>query len=150
MRRGERVGKVGVPTRCGEPGPGGRPAEVFLDISGQPRDLFGLILSGNRDQDRLVEAATDEFHPAAFGQFFQAGKILRPMFLNPAEQRAGIVQAETNSGMLFEVLKEGKVAGGVSLFEDMLEIAAGLLRVNEQSEMELLRHGGSFCYLTSV
>src|SRR5260370_31622856 len=149
MRRGERVGKVGLPNRLGEPRPGRRPAEVVLDISGKPGDLFALILSGNRDQDRLVEAATDEFHPAAFGQFFQAGKILRPMFLNPAEQRAGIVQAETNSGMLFEVLKEGKVAGGVSLFEDMLEIAARLVRVNEQSEMEFLRHGSSFFSLTS-
>jgi hypothetical protein len=31
----------------------------------------------------------------------------------------------------------------------MLEIAAGLVRVNEQSEMELLGHGDSFFSYTS-
>jgi hypothetical protein len=51
--------------------------------------------------------------------------------------------------MLFEVLNEGKISSVVSLFEDMLEIAAGLVRVNEQGEMEFRRHRGSFFSLTS-
>src|SRR6266478_2010382 len=125
------------------------PSEVLLEIGGEAGDLLALIFERNGDEDRFIEAATDEFDLAALDQLFQASEILRAMFLDPGEQRAGIVEAETNSGMLFEVLDEGKIAGVVSLFEDMLEIAAGLVRVNEQSEMEFLRHGDSFFSLTS-
>jgi hypothetical protein len=54
-----------------------------------------------------------------------------------------------NAGMLFEMFDERKIGSVVGLFEDMLEIAAGLVRVNEKSEMEFLRHGDSFFSLTS-
>jgi hypothetical protein len=51
--------------------------------------------------------------------------------------------------MLFKVLNEWKIGSVVGLFENVLEIAAGLVRVNEQSEMEFLRHGDSFFSVTS-
>ncbi len=47
------------------------------------------------------------------------------------------------------MLDEGKIRSVVSPFKDMLEIAAGLVGVNEKSEMEFLRHGNSFFSLTS-
>jgi hypothetical protein len=59
------------------------------------------------------------------------------------------VEAEMDAGMLFEVLDEGKVGSVVGFFEDVLEIAAGLVGVDEQGEMEFLRHGDSFSSLTS-
>jgi hypothetical protein len=59
------------------------------------------------------------------------------------------VEAETDSRMLLEMLNEWKIGCVVRLFEYMLEIAAGLVRVNEQSEMEFLRHGDSLFSLTS-
>ena len=71
------------------------------------------------------------------------------MFLDPGEQRPGIVEAEMDARVLFEMFNKGKIAGVVGLFEDMLEIAAGLVRVNEQSEMEFLRRVDSFFSLTS-
>jgi hypothetical protein len=82
-------------------------------------------------------------------EFFQAGEILRPVLFNPGKKRAGIVEAEVNAWMRFEVLDEGKIRCVVGLFENMLEIAAGLVRVNEQGEMEFLGHGDSFFSLTS-
>src|SRR5260370_36004834 len=69
------------------------------------------------------------------------------MFLDPGKKGLGIVEAETDFRMLFEVLDEGKIACGVGLLENMVEIAAGLVRVNEQREMKFLRHGGSFSHL---
>jgi hypothetical protein len=122
---------------------------VFLEINAEAGDLFNLIFGRNRNEDRFVEAATDEFHLAALHQPFQANEILRPVFLDPGEKRPGIMEAETNSRMFLEVLNERKIGGVVGLFENMLEIAAGLVRVNEQSEMEFLRHGGSFFSVTS-
>ena len=51
--------------------------------------------------------------------------------------------------VLFEMFNKREIGGVVGLFEDMLEIAAGLVRVNKQSEMEFLRHGDSVFSLTS-
>jgi hypothetical protein len=46
--------------------------------------------------------------------------------------------------MLFEMLQERKISVVVGFFENVLKIAARLVRVNEQGEMEILRHGDSF------
>jgi hypothetical protein len=122
---------------------------MSLDISGQAGDLFVLIFGGNGNKDRFVETAADEFHLAGLGQISQAREIFRPVFLDPDEQRPGIVEAKMDAGMLFEVLDEGKIGGVVSFFEDVLEIAAGLVGVNEQREIEFPGHGDSFFSLTS-
>jgi hypothetical protein len=149
VRGGESGGKLRFPDALGEPSAGRKPAEVFLEINAEAGDLFKLIFGRNRNEDRFVEAATDEFHLAALDQPFQANEILRPVFLDPSEKRPGIMEAEMNSRMLFDVLNERKIGCVVGLFENMLEIATGLVRVNEQSEMEFLRHGDSFFSLTS-
>src|SRR3989440_9947442 len=101
---GQGGGKLGLPNTLGEPGTGRKPAEVFLEIGSQTRNLLALIFGRNRDQDRFIEAAADQFHLAGLDQLFQANEILWPMFLDPGEKRPGIVEAETNSRVLFEVL----------------------------------------------
>jgi len=77
-------------------------------------------------------------------QFFQTNEILGAMFFDPGEKRTGIVKAEMNAGMFFEFFDEREIGSVVGFLEDMLEIAAGLMGVNEQSQMEILRHGDSF------
>src|SRR2546427_13023666 len=149
VRGGKRGGKLGLPDALGEPRAGRNPAEVFLQIGGQARNLLELIFGRDGDKDRLIEAAANELDLSALDQFFQANEILRPMILDPGKQRPGIMEAEVNTRMRFEVLDEGKIGCVVGLFENMLEVAAGLVRVNEQSEMEFLRHGDSFFSLTS-
>src|SRR2546430_3451230 len=107
--RGKRGGKLWLPNALGEPRAGRWLAEVLLQVGGQASNLFVLIFGRNRDQNGLVETATDEFHLAGLDQIFQPGKILRPMFLNPGEERPGIVEAEMNLPMLFKVLDEWKI-----------------------------------------
>ena len=82
---------------------------MFLEISSQPADLFALIFEWNGNQDRFIEAATNELHLTALNQLFDTSEILRPMFLDPREERPGIVQAETNSRMPFKMLNEWKI-----------------------------------------
>ena len=106
---GKRGGKLWLPNALGEPSAGRQLAKVLLQVGGQASNLFVLIFGRNRDQNGLVETATDEFHLAGLDQIFQAGKILRPMFLNPGEERPGIVEAEMNLRMLFKVLDEWKI-----------------------------------------
>src|SRR6266481_4048786 len=140
----EGGGKLRLPDALGKPCAGRKPAEVFLEISCQARNLFALIFGRNRNQDRFVETAADQFHLAGLDQLFQASEIFRPMFFDPGEQRSGIVKAEMDARVLFEMFNKGEIGCVVGLFEDMLEIAAGLVRVNEESEMKFLRHGDSF------
>jgi hypothetical protein len=54
------------------------------------------------------------------------------------------MKAEMDAGMFFELLDKWEVGSFIGFFEHMLEIAARLVRVNEESEMEILGHGDSF------
>ena len=54
------------------------------------------------------------------------------------------MKAEMNAGMFFEMLEKGKVGIVVRLFQNVLEIPAGLVSVNEKSKMEGSRHGCVF------
>jgi hypothetical protein len=49
-----------------------------------------------------------------------------------------------NTGMFFEFFDEWEIRGVIGFLEDVLEIAAGLMRMNEQSEMETPGHRDSF------
>jgi hypothetical protein len=49
-----------------------------------------------------------------------------------------------DAGVLFEMFDEGEIGRVVRFFENMLEIAAGLVGVDEQGEMEILGHGDCF------
>jgi hypothetical protein len=57
------------------------------------------------------------------------------------------MKAETDTRVFLKMFQEWKVGVTVSLFEHVLEIAARLVRMNEQGEMEILRHGDSFSSL---
>jgi len=63
------------------------------------------------------------------------------MVLDPGEEGARIVKTQTDAGMFFELFEEWKIRMLEGLFEHMLEIAAGLVRVDQEDEMEILRHG---------
>jgi hypothetical protein len=60
------------------------------------------------------------------------------------------MQTDVDSGMLLEVLDKRQVRSFVGLFEDVLEIAAGLMGVDEKSKMKFLRHGDSLFPLTMI
>jgi len=149
VRGGKSSGKLGLPDALSEPRARRNPAEVFFDVGGQTRDLFALIFGRDGNQDRFVEAAANEFDLTALDESSQASEILRPVLFDPCQEWAGIVKAEVNFWVRFEVLDEREIACVVGLFENMLEVAAGLVCVNEQGEMEFLGHGDSFFSLTS-
>ncbi len=140
----QRGRKLRFPDALGQPGSRGGIAEMLLKIDGQTRDLLALIFRRNRDQDGFVETATDKLNPAGLDQIAQAREILGPMLLDPDEERTGIVETEMHAGMFFELFDEREITSLIRSFQDVLEIAARLMGVNEQSEMEILRHGDSF------
>jgi len=71
-------------------------------------------------------------------------KYSGPVLFDPCEEWAGIVKAEVNFGVRFEVLDEGEIRCLVGLFEDMLEIAARLVCVNEQERWNFWGMGTVF------
>ena len=66
------------------------------------------------------------------------------MLFHPREERAGIMQAEAHAGMLLQQLDKREVGMLEGFFEHVLEIAAGLMCVDQQHEMEIRRHEGGW------
>ena len=54
------------------------------------------------------------------------------------------LRIEMNAGMFFQLFDEREIAREVGFLEDMLEIAARLMGMDQESEMETLGHGDSF------
>ena len=59
------------------------------------------------------------------------------MLFDPGKQRACVVQADVNVGVSFQDFDEGQITVRVGLLEDMVEIANGLMRVDEEDQMHL-------------
>ena len=123
---------------------------MLLEIAGEARDLLKLVFGRNGDENGLVKAATDEFNLGALDQFSKAVKIFRAMLLDPGEQGAGIMKTEANVRIFFQVLHEGEIGIVVRSFQNVLEIAAGLVSVNEKSKMERLPDGYVFFLATMI
>jgi hypothetical protein len=141
---GEDGGELRLPHALGEPGAGGALAEVVLEIVGEADDLDALVRGGNGYEDGLVEAAADHLDLTALHEKLEAHEIFGTILFDPGQQRAGIMKAYVDGGMLFERFEEGQIAAGIGLFENVAEIAAGLVGVNEEDEVELGRHGDEF------
>src|SRR5215471_7270030 len=124
--------KLRLPNALRQPRSRRAPPKMFFEISCESCDLLELILGQDGDEYRLVEAAADQFDLCALDQFFQTRKIFGPMLLDPPQKRPGIMKTETNAGIFFKVLQEGKVGILIRLLKNAFEITAGLVSVNEQ------------------
>ena len=123
-------------------------AEVAFQVGGEAGDLFLLVLRRNADQNGLVEAAADHFDLTALDQMAQFREIFRAIFFEPQKQWAGIVKRGVNVRMFFEKFDEGEIGFFVAGRQNVVEIAAGLVGVDEESEVELWWHGrGASLYL---
>jgi hypothetical protein len=118
--------------------------EMLFEIGGEARNLFALIVRRDGNKDRFVEATADELDLSGGDEGIQTYEILGAMLFDPSEQRTGIMQAHMDARMLFEEVDKRKIGVFVGFFEDVTEIAAWLMGVNEQNEMKALGHGGSF------
>jgi len=58
------------------------------------------------------------------------------VLFNPQEQRPGVVQPRANARMLFQKREERQVGMFVTLFENVLKIPGGLVRVDNQDEVK--------------
>ena len=114
---------------------------MFFEIVGKADDLLALVFVRNGNENGLVKAAANELGLAALRKFYYVRIIFRALLLDPSMKRPGIVETETNAGMLFQVLDEGQVARLVGLFKNVVEIAAGLMGVDEQGQVKFLGNG---------
>lgn len=114
---------------------------MVFDVIREPGDLHTLVRGRDSNQNGFVKPAAKQFDLAIFYQHFQELEIFRMMLFDPGEQRARIVQAHAHPRVFFENFEEWQVATRIRLLEDVAEIAAGLMRVNDQNHMKLGRHG---------
>ncbi len=127
-----------LPDALGDPGARRAMTEVLIEVAGEAGDLFALVLGRDGDEDGFVKAAADQLDLPSADEGLEANEIFGTILFDPGKQRAGIVEAHVNAGMLFKRLNERQVGVFVSLFEHVAEIAAGLVGVNQQDEMKAL------------
>src|SRR5579863_400257 len=141
---GEDRGELRFPHALGEPSAGGALAEVLLEIVGETDDLDALIGRRNGNENGLVEAAANHLDLATLDEQLEAHEIFGAMLFDPGQQRAGIMKAGVDGGMLLERFEERKIAAEIGLLKNVVKIAARLMGMNEQHEVELGRQGDEF------
>src|SRR5271155_18668 len=105
----------------------------MFEVGGEAGGLFALIVGGDAEEDGFIDAAANHFTLSALDQGAELDEIFRAIFFEPQEQRAGIVQRSMNLRMLFEKIDERLIRFLVAGFQDAAEIAARLVRVEQQS-----------------
>jgi hypothetical protein len=109
-------------------------------------NLFHLVGKRNRDQNRFVESAADEFNLSAASQLRDLRQIFRMRGDEPLKQRPGIVQTDANSRMPRQAFHKGEIRLAIGALENPVKIADGLMRVNQENEMEL-RHANTTLWI---
>jgi hypothetical protein len=85
VRGSEGGGELRLPDTFGEPGAVRSRSEMFLNVIGEPRNLFVAVIQRNRGQDGLVKSTADDFHLAALHECAQKIEIFRVGALKPLE-----------------------------------------------------------------
>ena len=106
-------------------------------------DLADAVAGGDHRQDRLVEGPADDLDPALGDQLGQAVEILGMLDVEPFHQRAAGVQADLQRLVAAEDVEKRPVAVLVGLLEDVVEIADGLMIVEDQDESNGIGHFGN-------
>ena len=136
-RRREGRRKMRFPDAFGEPCAARAHAEVTLKVVGESRDLFEAIGRRNRYKNRLVKSTTEQFDLSVANQRSQAIEVRGAMALDPFEKAAAEMHAEADRRMLREHIEKGQIALRVGALDHIVEVADGLVRVDEESQLEL-------------
>ena len=141
----ENRGKLRFPNALGEPRAARALPKMKRNVIREPLNLLTRILSGNGNQNRLIKTAAQEFHLSALDESSQALEILRMGFFEPFKEPAGIMQADAKKGMAEEQLNKGQIGFLVGVFDYAVEIADGLVRVNQENEIKARHVHASAC-----
>ena len=133
---GQRGGHVRLPDPLGKPGAHGATADERLDLVGHARELSHAVDLAQGGQHRLVVAAAEDLHLLALDERAQPLERLRPVGLEPLEQRAGVVQAEAHAGVALQGGQQRLVGGPVVVLEDEAEVAHRLMVVEDERERD--------------
>jgi hypothetical protein len=107
---------------------------MLLKVIRQLAELRDLIGVRNGRQYGLIVAAPQKLHLPAPRQLAKLIEKLPVAFFQPLQQYSRVMEAEPDSRMLEEDLHEGRVSPLVSFFDDVVEVAHGLVGMDYQSE----------------
>jgi hypothetical protein len=111
---------------------------MFFYVVGQAIELLDAIRLRDGNENRFVKAATNQFDLATGYQLPQADKVARMVLLNPQQQRAGIMNGGVDGGMFFQEIQKLEIGIFIAFLKNMLEIARGLVGVNDENEVKRL------------
>src|SRR6516225_10043296 len=103
---GKRRGELRLPDALRQPASGRPFGEMFFNVVSQAIELFDAIGFGDRNENRFVKAAANQFDLATRCEVAKADKIARMVLLDPQKQRARIMDGNANGGMLFQQVQK--------------------------------------------
>ena len=88
-----------------------------------------------------MEGAPHDLDPTRGDQARQAVEVVGMMPIEPFGQGAAGVQGQSDAGVAFEHLQKRQIAVAVRLLDHAVEIADGLMVVQDEDEADGGRHG---------
>src|SRR5579864_3260837 len=144
-RGGKNRGQLRLPNTLGEPRAARALSKMKRNIIRQALNLLTRILSGDSNQNWLVKTAAQEFYLSALDKSFQILEIFRMSLFEPFQQPSRIVQADAKKRMTEEQLNKRQIGFLVGVLDYGVEIAVGLVRVNQKDEIKTSHVHASAC-----
>src|ERR1700735_2114859 len=126
-----------LPHTLGEPCAARTNAQMTFEVIREARDLFQAIGRRNCDENRLVKSAAEQFDLPIANQRAQAIEVWGGISLGSFQQAAAEMHAEANRRMCREHVEKRQIALGVGALDHVVEIADGLVSVDQKGELEL-------------
>ncbi len=126
--------QIGIPDALGQPHALRPCPEVPLAEHGHHLELTDRVMIGEHREDGLVEAAAQDLDLSPLDQRAEALEVRGPVLLDPLEQRTREVQADLHRLEPLDQIRDRPIAALVGVREDVLEVADGLVIVEDEEE----------------
>ncbi len=136
--------QVRPPDAFGQPRALRAHSKMLLKIIAEPRELRGFVGIGNGGKDGFEKSSAHQLHLTARRQLFDLLEKLGMALFNPLQQAAGKMQPHADARMAKERPDKRAVSLLVSFFENVIEVADGLMRVDHQRQGDLVQQATSF------
>ncbi|MNY13118.1 hypothetical protein D3C86_1462350 [compost metagenome] len=131
----------GFPDPLGQPGALRRHAGPGRQLGVEGGQLADPVARRDGGEDRFAIAGAEQLDLAALDHRGEQRHVGRKALAQPVEQPAGNMHRETEAGIVEQGLQERLVAAQMRLFDDLREIADGLVGMHAEQQGDGVGHG---------
>ena len=137
------AGHAGIPDPLGHPHAGHLRLEPALEPLRRHPDLTDAVSRRQHREHRFVEGTAHDLDLPFGHESGDAVEIVGVVPVEPFGQRSARMERQPDAGMPFEQFQERQVAVLVGLLDDAVEVADGLVVVENEDEPDGGRHKGN-------